>query len=184
MNRQSAVMASLIDKLMLLDRWERGPDASATEPIDVARLVEDVVTPIAEANPARDVAISAPPGPLAAIDPSDLTYALTNLLDNALKYTRGPVRVAVRPENGSVVVDVQDAGPGIPPAEVPHVFDRFYRGVRRDVDGSGLGLSIAKRAVERAGGSLDVVTDVRSGSTFTIRLPRTARERREATAIA
>jgi len=95
------------------------------------------------------------------------------LLDNALKYTCGAVRVAVRSEGAAVVVAVVDDGPGMASAEVSHVFDRFYRGKRRDVDGSGLGLPIAKRAIERAGGSLDVRTDPAAGSTFTIRLPRT-----------
>ena len=182
MNRQSAVMASLIDKLMLLDRWERDALPASPEPIDVAQLVDDVATPIAEANPSRRVAIAATPGPLAAIDPSDLAYAITNLLDNALKYTRGAVDVRVRPENGTVVVEIEDAGPGMATSEVRHVFDRFYRGSRRDVDGSGLGLSIAKRAVERAGGSISLETDPASGTTFTIRLPRVANVPREALA--
>ncbi len=179
MNRQSAVMASLIDKLMLLDRWERNASAAPPVPIDVAQLVDDVVTPIAEANPGRRVDIDAPPGPLAAIDPSDLAYAITNVLDNALKYTDGLVRVRVRPEPGAVVVEVADEGPGMAPGEVRHVFDRFYRGARRDIDGSGLGLSIAKRAVERAGGSLSVTTDRATGSTFKIRLPCVRPEVRE-----
>jgi len=179
MNRQSAVMASLIDKLMLLERWERNAVVSSPEPIDVARLVEDVALPIAEANPTRDVTILARAGPLAAIDPSDLAYALTNLLDNALKYTRGPVQVRVRPDDGTVVLEVADSGPGMAPAEAQHVFDRFYRGMRRDVDGSGLGLSIAKRAVERASGSIGVTTDPSSGSTFTIRLPLAFRLQQE-----
>jgi two-component system OmpR family sensor kinase len=183
MNRQSAVMASLIDKLMLLERWERDVAVGPPEPIDVAQLVDDVATPIAEANPARHVAIVAQPGPLAAIDPSDLAYAITNLVDNALKYTTGAVEVRVRPEGGSVVVEIADHGPGMTPGEVRHVFDRFYRGSRRDVDGSGLGLSIAKRAVERAGGSIDVTTDTAAGSTFTIRLPQAARARRESAAL-
>ena len=182
MNRQSAIMASLIDKLMLLDRWERDALLATPEPIDVAQLVDDVATPIAEANPSRDVRISAKPGPLAAIDPSDLAYAITNLLDNALKYTRGPVDVRVAAENGTVVVEIEDGGPGMAASEVRHVFDRFYRGARRDVDGSGLGLSIAKRAVERAGGSIALVTDPKSGTTFTIRLPRAASVAREAVA--
>ena len=179
MNRQSAVMASLIDKLMLLDRWERDQAVASPGPIDVAQLVDDVVTPIAEANPSRRVAIAAEPGPLAAIDPSDLAYAITNLLDNALKYTSGAVDVRVGAENGTVVVEIEDAGPGMTASEVRHVFDRFYRGARRDVDGSGLGLSIAKRAVERAGGSISLATDPATGTTFTIRLPRITKVSRE-----
>jgi signal transduction histidine kinase len=183
MNRQSAVMASLIEKLMLLERWERDASLSPPEPIDVAQLVADVATPIAEANPERSVNIAARAGPLVAIDPSDLAYAITNLLDNALKYTRGAVDVRVEAENGTVVVEIEDRGPGMTPAEVRHVFDRFYRGTRRDIDGSGLGLSIAKRAVERAGGSLELATEPAHGSTFTIRLPRVGLAAREPIAL-
>ena len=175
MNRQSLVMGSLIEKLMLLDAWERGEEREPAEPIDVAQLVGDVAAPIAEAQPGREVLIDSSPGPLAAIDPSDLAHAITNLLDNALKYTQGLISVRVRAENGTVIAEIADAGPGMTPDEVRHAFDRFYRGSRRDVDGSGLGLPIAKRAIERAGGTLDVQTSPETGSTFTIRLPRAAR---------
>jgi two-component system OmpR family sensor kinase len=170
MNRQSLIMGSLIEKLMLLDRWEehRGERPG---PVDVGRLVEDVVSPIAEANPSRTVRIAAPAGELAAIDPIDLTYALTNIVDNALKYTRGAIDVAVRHEAGRLTIEIADEGPGMTATEVAHAFDRFFRGARRDVDGSGLGLAIARRAVERAGGTLSLESDPAAGSTFTIALP-------------
>src|SRR5581483_2749133 len=98
--------------------------------------------------------------------------AVTNLVDNALKYTRGPVKVGVRAENGRVAIDVIDQGPGIDAETAEHVFDRFYRGTQRDVPGSGLGLAIAKRAIERAGGTLVLQSDPATGSQFTIVLPR------------
>jgi signal transduction histidine kinase len=170
MYRQSLIMGSLIEKLILLERWEHGEAAGPREPIDVAQLVEDVVTPIVAAQPERAVRLFVESGASAAIDPSDLAYAVTNLVDNALKYTSGAVDVCVR--NGSrVVVDVADEGPGMDAQEVRHAFDRFYRGARRNVDGSGLGLAIAKVAVERAGGTIAVETDVARGSRFTIVLP-------------
>jgi len=171
MSSQTQIMASLIEKLMLLEQWESG-GAAAVEPIDVGQLVSDVATPIAEANAGRVMHIDAGPGPLAAIDPGDLTHAVTNLLDNALKYTTGAIEIGVRSENGHVAVDVRDEGPGIDPQAAGHVFDRFYRGDNRDVPGSGLGLAIAKRAIERAGGTLTLRSDPRAGSRFTITLPR------------
>ena len=171
MSGQTQIMGSLIEKLMLLEQWESvGP--TGVEPIDVGQLVHDVTAPIAEANADRILRIEAPPGPLAAIDPGDLTHAVTNLLDNALKYTHGPIEVGVRAENGRVAVDVRDEGPGIDSQAAVHVFDRFYRGDNRDVPGSGLGLAIAKRAIERAGGTLSLQTDPGQGSRFTITLPR------------
>jgi two-component system OmpR family sensor kinase len=173
MNRQSLVMGSLIDKLMLLDRWERDAFALA-EPIDVAQLVDDVVTPIAEARPAREVQLELEHGPLVAIDPGDFTHAITNLVDNALKYTSGTVEVRVRSEGGQVAIEVADQGPGMTADEARHAFDRFFRGGRRDVEGSGLGLAIARRAVERADGTIELDSGPERGSTFTIRLPRRA----------
>jgi two-component system OmpR family sensor kinase len=171
MNRQSQIMSSLIEKLMLLERWEDPAEAVTPEAIDIARLVEDVVSPIAEANAGRTVRIDAPPGPLVKIDPIDLTHALTNIVDNALKYTRGTIDVAVRPGPGNVTVEIADEGPGMSPDEVLHAFNRFYRGNRRDVDGSGLGLAIARRAIERAGGTLTLASRPDTGSTFTVVLP-------------
>ena len=172
MNHQSLIMGSLIDKLMLLEHWESTGDAMQAEAIDVGQLVSDVAAPIAEANGERLLRVNAPAGALAAIDPGELTHAVTNLLDNALKYTRGAIEVGVHSENGRVEIDVVDQGPGIDSQTATHVFDRFYRGPQRDVPGSGLGLAIAKRAIERAGGALRLESDPDRGSRFTISLPR------------
>ncbi len=169
--RQSLVMGSLIDKLILLERWERPGEAEQAEVIDVVQLVEDVVSPIGEAHSER-VRLHAGNAGSAAIDPSDLAQALTNLTDNALKYTQGPVDVRVRQDGGKILIEVIDAGPGMTPEEARHAFDRFFRGAnRREIEGSGLGLSIARRAIERAGGSLTVESSPATGSKFTIGLP-------------
>jgi two-component system OmpR family sensor kinase len=171
MARQSALMSSLVDKLMLLDRWEDPAERTTSEPIDVSRLVADVVAPLAEAHPEREVRVEARSGELAAIEPIELSHAITNLVDNALKYTRGAVDVSVGLDGKRVVVTVRDEGPGMTADEVRHAFDRFFRGSRRDVDGTGLGLSIARKAIERAGGTLALRSDPATGSTFTIALP-------------
>jgi len=170
-NRQSLVMGSLIDKLILLERWERPGESEPAEAIDIVQLVEDVVSPIGEANFER-VRLHIGNAGSAAIDPSDLAQALTNLTDNALRYTEGPVDVSVRQAHATIYIDVADAGPGMTEDEARHAFDRFFRGAtRREIEGSGLGLSIARRAIERAGGSLTVESSPAAGSTFTIALP-------------
>jgi two-component system OmpR family sensor kinase len=171
MHRQSALMGSLIDKLMLLDRWEDETERVVAEPIDIARLVEDVVAPLAEARPERVVRVAAHSGDLVAIDPIDLSHAMTNIVDNALKYTGGPIDIAIARTGGKAAITVRDRGPGMCSADVAHAFDRFFRGTRRDVDGTGLGLAIAKRAIERAGGSIALESSVEAGSLFTITLP-------------
>jgi len=182
MNRQSLIMGSLVEKLMLLDRWEDAQRGWA-EPIAVGRLAHDVIAPLAEAQPLRDVRVDVGPGPLVAIDPSDLAHALTNIVDNALKYTRGAVGVSVVAGDDILEISIADEGPGMTPDEVAHVFDRFYRGARRDVEGSGLGLAIAKRAIERAGGTLSLQSDPRTGSRFTIALPATRASRSQTTPL-
>jgi signal transduction histidine kinase len=184
MNRQSQLMGSLVDKLMLLERWEDERSVVRPEAIDVARLVEDVVAPLAEANPARQVRVEVASGELAAIDPIDLSHAVGNIVDNALKYTRGAIDVAVVRAGDRVVVTVRDEGPGMTPSEVRHAFDRFFRGSRRDVDGTGLGLAIARRAVERAGGTLSLASDPAGGSEFTIALPAAPSEKRPMAPVA
>ncbi len=175
MNRQSLVMGSLIEKLMLLDRWDTDGAPATVEAIDVGQLTVDVVAPLAEAYAQRRVHVDARPGTLAAIDPSDFTHALGNIIDNALKYTDGSIDVTVDVRPHAVEVAVIDAGPGMSPDEAAHAFDRFYRGARREVDGSGLGLAIARRAVERAGGTLTVTSSRELGSRFHIVLPSVER---------
>jgi two-component system OmpR family sensor kinase len=173
MNDQSRIMGSLIDKLILLERWE-SPEANASDtPIDVGTLVADLVGPIADAHPERQFAISAESGILAAIDPTELGYVVTNLTDNAVKYGIGEIAVRVHAQDSTAVIEVADQGPGIPSTDVARVFDRFYRGMQRDVPGSGLGLAIVKRAVERARGTISLDTSPR-GSRFIVQLPRAA----------
>lgn len=171
MNEQSRIMGSLIDKLILLERWESPEAAPSSTPIDVGRLVSDLVAPIAEAHPGRRIAVSTQPGVMAAIDPTELGYVVTNLADNALKYGEGEIDVRVSAQNSTAVIEVEDQGPGIPSSDAARVFDRFYRGAQRDVSGSGLGLAIVKRAVERARGTIDLESSPR-GSRFTVKLPR------------
>lgn len=171
MNDQSKIMASLIDKLILLERWENPQLAAPAVPIDVGTLVADLVAPIADAHPERRFDVSTQGGILAKIDPTELGYVVTNLADNAVKYGRGEIAVRVRSEDSVAVIEVADEGPGIPSTDAKRVFDRFYRGAQRDVPGSGLGLAIVKRAVERADGSIDLKTSP-NGSHFIVHLPR------------
>lgn len=170
--RQIALMAALIERLTLLENWHSG-EPPAGRPTDVGALVAEIVGSIAAANPERDVRIVAAPGAVAQLDAEEMTYAITNLIANALKYAReGPIDVAVTTGETTVSIIFSDHGPGIAPDELPHVFDRFYRGARRDVPGSGLGLAITKLAVERAGGTIAAKSEPGKGARFTITLPR------------
>ncbi|MDP9267454.1 MAG: HAMP domain-containing histidine kinase [Acidobacteriota bacterium] len=111
-------------------------------------------------------------------DPDELRAALSNLIDNAVKYSGGSVRVVVEvePHAESVLVRVRDSGIGLAPEEIKHVFKRFYRvpgQFMARVKGTGLGLYIVQSVIEKHGGKVEVASaGLNQGSTFTIRLPK------------
>ncbi len=112
----------------------------------------------------------------ADVDEVKLTYALTNLVENAVKYNRenGWVRVSVDCDHKYFTISVADSGIGIPAEDLDHIFDRFYRVDKarsRATGGTGLGLAIVRNIVFAHKGSINVVSVVDSGSTFTIRIP-------------
>ncbi|HIQ00576.1 MAG TPA: ATP-binding protein, partial [Anaerolineales bacterium] len=127
----------------------------------------------------------AEPGPVALVDPERMMQVLDNLVVNGIQYTsEGRVVVSTGREEAEgrvwAVVRVADTGMGIPEEEMPHIFDRFFRGVeprRMQVPGTGLGLAIVKEIVELHGGRVTVESRVGEGTTFTVRVP--AAEKRE-----
>jgi two-component system, OmpR family, phosphate regulon sensor histidine kinase PhoR len=118
----------------------------------------------------------APDLPHVAIGSDELRTVLVNLVGNAVKYNRDAGRVALRASgaDGSVTMEIEDTGIGIRAANVPNLFEEFYREKRpetRDIEGNGLGLSIVKRLVEKAGGNIDVSSIESKGTTFRVCLP-------------
>jgi signal transduction histidine kinase len=109
-------------------------------------------------------------------DPTDVAVALDNILDNAVTYTdAGSVQVRVSATPGTVRIAVSDTGVGIPTDDLPRVFERFYRVDRSRVrltGGTGLGLSLVRHVVERSGGSVDISSELGTGTTVTITFPR------------
>lgn len=156
-----------------------------TRPIEHAQvdLGEILVTVIgmAEEDPraqGREIRLALPqaPWPLPHIngDYDLLLLAMHNLVDNALKFSEPGDRIETRAfEDGSaLVVEVADTGPGIPPAELPHVWEELYRGEgARGVQGSGLGMALVRAIVERHGGSTAVRSRVGQGTVVTVHLP-------------
>ncbi|MDQ6824767.1 MAG: HAMP domain-containing histidine kinase [Candidatus Eremiobacteraeota bacterium] len=173
MTTESRRMRILIDKLVLLARLDQ-PHANKMNHFDLGALTSGVVESFSRLSGGERVTVQAGANAFVAADKSEIQEAISNLIDNALKYAAGSaVRVRVGVNNGTVVVGVQDFGPGIAPEEQKRIFDRFYRGsVSESVDGSGLGLAIVKRAVERAHGEIHVESQPGAGATFEIRLQR------------
>jgi signal transduction histidine kinase len=109
-------------------------------------------------------------------DLKHLTLALSNLVDNAIRHgvEGGRIRLAGRGENGTIVLSVEDDGPGIPREHLPRIFERFYRVDKarsREIGGTGLGLAIAKHIVESHGGTIRVESTMGKGTRFVIRIP-------------
>jgi two-component system sensor histidine kinase BaeS len=114
--------------------------------------------------------------PWAVVDPVRFRQIAGNLLTNAIRHTPPGGRVEVRAyaRAGDLIVEVADTGEGIAAADLPHVFDRFWRADRaraRATGGSGLGLSIARKLAQAHGGDVTAASTLGAGSTFTVRLP-------------
>ncbi len=172
-------MTKLIDDLLDLGRIEAGVGL-AQEPCALDELLHglvDTVGPVA-VNKGLALQTDIPPDlPLIFGDATLLRQAISNLLDNAIKYTPsgGQVRLQLAMEPSLFRVTVSDSGVGVAPADQVHLFEKFFRVKQRgstQVKGSGLGLAIVKSIVERHGGQVWVESKLGKGSTFIIEVPR------------
>jgi len=170
------MLATLTDmETMIGATLQYARDEMTNEPIrktDLTALVQSVVDDMADAD--HDVAMSPSPPILFDCQPSTLKRAMTNLIDNAVKYgTRA--RVALRESGQSIEITVDDDGPGLSPDELEHVLQPFYRvevSRNRDSGGVGLGLAIAKSLIERHGGTLTLSNRPPGGLRAQVTLPK------------
>jgi signal transduction histidine kinase len=176
-------MARLVNDLLDLARMESGQLQLQRREIDLSEVVTDVYRSQLPRARARQIDLRLDASlPLVVYgDPDRLAQVFTNLVDNALTYTPsgGEVRLTTRAVNGSAEGIVTDTGPGIPQAELPRVFERFYRLEKsrarsEDGRGSGLGLAIVSELVTAQGGQVSVSSQVGRGTAFTVRFPTAA----------
>jgi signal transduction histidine kinase len=169
----------MLNTLMDISEAESGTLPLHREPVDLRAVVDRAVDLYRDVADAKGVALSTPSDAAAAPlvvtgDRPRLEQVAANLIDNAVKYTpeHGRVDASVAREDDRAVIRVRDTGLGIPANELPHIWDRLFRGDRsRSARGLGLGLSVVRAIVQAHGGTVDVDSEPGRGSTFTVSLP-------------
>jgi signal transduction histidine kinase len=172
-------LLEMINTMLDISEAEAGLAKLHREEVNIGALTRDVCELFQPLADEKDIALTveAPETLSVSGDLRKLQRVFANLLDNALKYAPagGGVRVSVTADAAGVVVTVKDTGVGIPEEEIPHVFDRFYRGERsRSTPGNGLGLTLAHAFVGAHGGRITVTSRSGEGSEFVVILPRTS----------
>lgn len=184
---ESETLELLVNQLLLLAETEAGVDTVVAhgELTDLGDLLEKACDMFAGVAESRSIELNWESLPQVFVkgNRQHLRQVMNNLIDNAVKFTNPSGRVDVRLDRGpaphSARVIVRDTGVGIPPADQPRLFERFFRGERshrRDLPtrGTGLGLSICEAVIKAHGGTIEVASELGSGSTFTVTLPLAA----------
>ena len=175
LNRQK----TLVEDLLTVGKLEAGIFNLHPVFIDVNKVIMEtvmVVTHLAQSKSVTlDVDIFSKLPPFEA-DPRGLSQVLTNLLSNAIKFTPsgGTVLIQLYPDPPGIVFKISDSGIGIPPEDIPHLFERFFRAknaVSHQISGSGVGLFIVKSLVEKMNGKIQVLSELNKGTSFEIYLP-------------
>ena len=180
MQQEVKTLQRLVTDLRTISLADTGKLTLQKEPMAVADLLTQAHNAFAHQAAQQEVSIrvnTEPTLPEISIDQARIRQVLGNLVSNALRYTptNGSITLsATSTANGSVQIEVADTGSGIPEADLPHIFNRFYRGDRSRQEGegeSGLGLAIAKSLIVAHGGTIEVASTQGIGTTFTILLP-------------
>ncbi len=183
LEREADWQARLVEDVLEISRLDSGALRMHFSPVGLNALAAEVVDaqrPLALAQGLVLEFRSAEAGPVAWADPDALRMVLINLIRNSIQYTPSDGRVEVatgeaeREGHRWATVTVADTGIGIPPDELPYIFDRFFRGERprqMQIPGTGLGLSIVKEIVDRHGGRVTVESEAGKGTRFTVWLP-------------
>jgi two-component system sensor histidine kinase KdpD len=157
-----------------MTRLESGALKVVCQPSDVEDLVGATLAQMPNRVTGRILQIEIPTGlPLIDIDFTLMVQVLVNLLDNAMKYAppEDPITIQASQAGDEVILAVKDRGPGLPEAELEHVFDRFFRVNAEGISGTGLGLSIAKGIVEAHNGRIWAENRQEGGAAFSLALP-------------
>jgi signal transduction histidine kinase len=173
-------LQGLIDDLFTLARSDAGGLALVCRPVDVVPIIQrtvDALAPLAWSSGRVEVVAELPAALQANVDEARLAQILSNLARNGSHHTPpgGIVAVLAAAEQDTVRIEVRDTGAGIAAQDLPHIWERFYRGGasgQAEKGGTGLGLALVKELTEMMGGTVGVESTVGQGSCFTVRLPR------------
>jgi two-component system OmpR family sensor kinase len=178
MHEEAIRLSRLVDDLLTLSRLDAGQQM-APQPVELRSFLSAFVDRYRSVWPSRTIHLDAGSlnGATARVDPEALRRMLTNLVDNAARYSRsdGAITITGEPAPHTVSIAVADEGPGLRYEDARQVFDRFYRANKsrsRDSGGTGLGLAIVHGLVEQSGGKIDMETGPDRGTTVTVTLPR------------
>ena len=181
-SNESQRMSRMIDTFLAVTKLERSDKREvskiALRPDEVVRETIATLQPLAKKKRIRLEEQAAPHIPPVAADKSLITQAVTNLIDNAIKYSpeRTTITVTTTLEAEAVRVTVEDRGYGIPPESIDRIWEKFYRvardGQEKHEESTGLGLSVVKEAIDQHGGMVSVESEVGRGSKFSFALPR------------
>jgi signal transduction histidine kinase len=165
---ETQLLSRLVDDLRTLALAESGNLPVKREPTELADLIRETVTGFGSRAEAGSVKLetSLAESPPVEVDPVRVREVLSNLISNALRYA--PSGGTVRISYDGQAIAVEDDGPGIPPADLPHIFERFYKS--SDSGGMGLGLSIAKVLVEAHGGKIHAESEMGRGTRISFTL--------------
>jgi signal transduction histidine kinase len=180
MQTEGQRLSTMVDQILSFSRSDTGPATYNLRAVQVPDIVDRVLETMASALSQsrceidQDIAGNLPK---VKADATALAECLQNLLSNAIKYGRNEpvtrIRIdARRTDNNTVTISVEDAGPGIEPPDLPHIFEPFFRGrnVRSDAPGSGLGLNLVRRMMNAQGGRVTVESEPGHGARFTLHL--------------
>ena len=178
MLEEVALLTQLVDKLLFLSRADQNTIVAKLLPTDVVKLVRAVseTLGVLAEEKGQHLRLDAAEPVIVPADPALLRQAFSNLLDNAIKYSPSDneIRMTVAKRGEETILEVADAGPGIPAEHQPHVFERFYRVDKsrsRELGGYGLGLAITQWIVEAHEGHIEIESTAGKGSVFRIVLP-------------